>query len=161
MGSAAQRFETAGTRVTSVFDRSSKVAETLSTASSTLQVAAAAVQRGFEQYDSTRRTVDAQVAALTGLIDSAKKEAGISQDLVASMRTSADALRQAGDQSRAHLDQVNAALVKAFTDFGNSLVSQVKSTIAETDRHLAQGTGHLNGVVQELANAVQRMKRAA
>jgi hypothetical protein len=57
------------------------------------------------------------------------------------------------------LDQVNAALVKAFTDFGSALVTQVKSTIAETDRHLSQGTGHLNGVVQELANAVQRMKR--
>lgn len=161
MGSAAQRFETAGSSVTSVFDRSSKVAETLSAASAALQVASTSVQRGFEQYDSTRRTVDAQVAALTGLIESAKKEAGISQELVASMRTSADALRQAGDESRAHLDQVNAALVKAFTDFGNSLVSQVKSTIAETDRHLAQGTGHLNGVVQELANAVQRMKKAA
>jgi hypothetical protein len=40
------------------------------------------------------------------------------------------------------------------------MVGQVKSTIAETDRHLANGTGHLNGVVQELAIAVQRMKRA-
>lgn len=69
-------------------------------------------------------------------------------------------MRRSEEEARAHLDQVNQALVKAFSDFGTSLVGQVKSTIAETDRHLAQGTGHLNGVVQELANAVQRMKRA-
>lgn len=160
MAAAAQRFETAGDSVKTVLSRSSTIAESLSAAGQTLQTASTAVQRGFEQYDSTRRTVDTQVAALMGLIESAKKEAGVSQELVASMQTSAEAMRRSEQESRAHLEQVNQALVKAFSDFGTSLVSQVKSTIAETDRHLAQGTGHLNGVVQELANAVQRMKRA-
>jgi hypothetical protein len=160
MGTAAQRFETAGTAVTTVFDRSTSVAEKLTATASSLQAAATAVQRGFEQYDSTRNTVDTQVAALMGLIESAKKEAGVSQELVASMKASAEAMKRAEGEAREHLEKVNDALVKAFTDFGNSLVSQVKASIAETDRHLAQGTGHLNGVVQELATAVQRMKRA-
>jgi hypothetical protein len=160
MGTAAQRFETAGTSVTTVFDRSTRVAETLANASNSLQAASTAVQRGFEQYDSTRKTVDTQVAALMGFIETAKKEAGVSKELVASITASADAMRRSEADSREHLDSVNAALVKAFTDFGNSLVNQVKSTIAETDKHLSQGTNHLNGVVQELANAVQRMKRA-
>jgi hypothetical protein len=160
MGTAAQRFETAGGAVTTVFDRSTKVTESLTGASTSLQAASTAVQRGFEQYDSTRKTVDTQVAALMGLIESAKKEAGISQELVASIKASAEAMRRAEADSREHLAQVNDALVKAFTDFGTSMVGQVKSTIAETDRHLANGTGHLNAVVQELANAVQRMKRA-
>jgi predicted PurR-regulated permease PerM len=160
MGSAAQRFESAGNSVTGAFERSTKVADTLATTATSLQTASTAVQRGFEQYDSTRRTVDAQVAALMGLIESVKKEAGVSQELVNSIKSSAEAMRQSEAEARSHLDQVNEALVKAFSDFGNSLVSQVKSTIAETDRHLAQGTGHLNGVVQELANAVQRMRRA-
>jgi hypothetical protein len=160
MGSAAQRFETAGAAVTDAFDRSTKVADTLATTSASLQAASTAVQRGFEQYDSTRRTVDTQVAALMGLIESVKREAGISQDLVNSIKTSAEAMRQSEAEAREHLDQVDAALVEAFSNFGNALVSQVKLTIAETDRHLAQGTSHLNGVVQEFANAVQRMKRA-
>lgn len=160
MGSAAQRFETAGTAVTGAFERSTKVADTLASTAASLQAASTAVQRGFEQYDTTRKTVDTQVASLMGLIESAKKEAGVSQELVNSIKLSAEAMRDSEAEARLHLDQVNAALVKAFSDFGNSLVSQVKSAIAETDRHLAQGTGHLNGVVQELANAVQRMKRS-
>lgn len=160
MGTAAQKFETAGTAVTTVFDRSTSVAEKLTATASSLQAAATAVQRGFEQYDSTRNTVDAQVASLMGLIEAARKEAGVSQELVASMKASAEAMKRAEGEAREHLEKVNDALVKAFTDFGNSLVSQVKASIAETDRHLAQGTGHLNGVVQELATAVQRMKRA-
>ena len=132
----------------------------MTSAANTLQTAASAIQRGFEQYDSTRRTVDAQVASLTGLIEAARKEAGVSKELVESIKASVDALRRAEAESRAHLDKVNDALAKAFNDFGSALVSQVKATIAETDRHLAQGTGHLNGVVQELATAVHRMRRA-
>lgn len=160
MGTAAQRFESAGSSVTTVFDRSTSVAEKMHVTATSLQSAATAVQRGFEQYDSTRKIVDAQVASLMGLIESAKKESGVSQELLASMKASAEAMKRAEADARDHLDSVNDALKKAFTDFGNSLVSQVKNSIAETDRHLAQGAGHLNGVVQELATAVQRMKRA-
>lgn len=160
MGSAAQRFETAGSAVASAFERSGAVVETLSGAATSLQAASSAVQRGFEQYDATRKTVDTQVAALMGLIESAKREAGVSQELVSNIKASAEALRQAEGQSREHLEQVNAALERAFREFGNALVHQIKNAVAETDRHLSQGTGHLNGVVQELANAVHRMKRA-
>jgi hypothetical protein len=159
MGTAAQRFETAGSSVSSVLEQSRGVADSLSSAAASLQATAIAVQRGFDQYDSTRKTVDAQVASLMGLIESARKESGISQDLVSSIKASAEALRAAESQSREHLVQVNDALEHAFVEFGNSLVNQIRTAVAETDRHLSQGTGHLNGVVQELANAVQRMKR--
>lgn len=160
MGNAARQFETAGNSVSDVFKRAGTVTEALNSAAAALQVTSTAVQRGFEQYDQSRKTVDAQVAALMGLIESVKKEAGVSKDLVASIKSSADSMRAAEEASRAHLEQVNQALVKAFSEFGNAMLNQVKTTIAETDRHLSQGTGHLNGVVQELATAVQRMKRA-
>jgi hypothetical protein len=159
MGSAAQRFENAGNSVTEVFKASSSVADKLNTSASSLQAAANAVQKGFDQYDSTRRTVDQQVASLMGLIESARKEAGVSNDLVNNIKTSAESLLKAEAQSRQHLDSVNVALIKAFNEFGSALVNQVKKTIAETDRHLADGTGRLNGVVQEFASAVHRMKR--
>jgi hypothetical protein len=128
------------------------VSEQLSAVSLTLQ-------KGLDQYDAIRITVDAQVAALMGLIDSVKQEAGVSQELLADLKASAAAMRVAEDASRKHLEGVNDALFKAFSDFGNAMVSQVKSTIAETDRHLAQGTGHLNGVIVELSHAVSRIRQ--
>jgi methyl-accepting chemotaxis protein len=156
---AAKRFETAGNAVGAIFERSADVSDQLSAVSQTLQQAATAVQRGFDQYDAIRITVDAQVAALMDLVESAKQEAGVSQELVADLKASAAAMRVAEDASRKHLEGVNDALFKAFSDFGNAMVSQVKSTIAETDRHLAQGTGHLNGVILELSNAVSRIRQ--
>ena len=160
MDGAAKRFETAGHAVSVIFDQSAQVSGQLSAVSLTLQDAASAVRQGFDQYDAIRVTVDAQVAALMGLIDSAKQEAGVSGELVADLKASAAAMRIAEDASRKHLEGVNDALFKAFSDFGNAMVHQVKSTIAETDRHLAQGTGHLNGVIVELSHAVNRIKQA-
>lgn len=159
MGSAAQRFETAGNSVTEVFKASTGIADKLNTSANSLQAAASAVQKGFDQYDSTRRTVDQQVAALMGLIESAKKEAGVSNELINNIKASAESLLKAETQSRQHLDAVNDALAVAFKKFGDELVQVLKKTITETDRHLSAGTGHLNGVVQEFASAVHRMKK--
>jgi hypothetical protein len=160
MGSAAQRFETAGTSVTGVLQRSTQVTDQLASAASTLQAAATAVQRGFEQYDSTRRTVDTQVAALMGLIESAKQEAGVSEELVKNMRLSAEAMRRAEGESREYLEQVNAVLVKAFQDFGTALSSQIKSATSSADTYVGNGIGRLTGVVQEFEALLQRMRRS-
>jgi hypothetical protein len=159
MGSAAQRFESAGNSVTEVFKASSGVADKLNTSASSLQVAAAAIQKGFDQYDSTRRTVDQQVAALVGLIEAAKKEAGVSTELVNNIKSSAESLLKSEAQSRQHLDAVNDALAFAFKKFGDELVLVLRKSITETDKHLSAGTSHLNGVVQEFASAVHRMKK--
>jgi len=159
MGTAAQRFETAGNSVTEVFKASTGVTDKLNISATSLQAAALAVQKGFDQYDSTRRTVDQQVVALMGLIESAKKEAGISNELINNIKSSAESLSKAEIQSRQHLDAVNEALAVAFKKFGDELVQVLKKTITETDRHLSAGTGHLNGVVQEFASAVHRMKK--
>lgn len=159
MGASAQKFETAGDSVSAVMDRSSKLSEQMVTVASGLQAAALAVQKGFEQYDSTRKTVDSQFVAFRDFIEVARKDVGVSKDLIERMENSAKRLRDIEGESRDHLNKVNAALVTAFNDFGNGLLGQVKSTITETDRHLAQGTGHLNGVVQELLSAVHHMRK--
>ncbi len=160
MEGAARRFEGAGERMTGAFAQSIGAVEILTSTASSLQSAAGALRVGFEAYENSRRNVDAQVGALMGFIESAKTEAGVSRDLVDSMKASAEAMRLAEAESRQHLEQVNAALLNAFNEFGNQLVGAVRKTIAETDRHLSDGTGHLNGVVQEFAAAVRQMKRA-
>lgn len=160
MASAADKFQTAGDSVTGVLDKTGKLSETLTSSAAALQASSVAVQRGFEKYDATRNTVDAQVATLMGLIEAAKKEAGVSKELVENIRASAASLQRAEAQSREHLEQVNAALVKAFNDFGSALVEQVRKSVSETDAHMANGMGQLSGVVQGLVAAVQRMTKA-
>lgn len=160
MGAAAQRFETAGGAVAGVFDRSAKVADQMTTTAGTLQSAAVAVKQGFDQYEMTRQTVDAGVAALTALIENAKKEAGLSRQMLSDLEGIVVQLKAAETQSLHYLEGVNKTLTTAFENFGTQLTEQVRKAVGETDRQLGGGVQQLTGVVQELGSALSRLKRA-
>jgi hypothetical protein len=160
MGAAAQRFETAGNAVSGVFDRSAKVSEQLTASATSLQAAALAVRQGFDQYDSARKTVENHVAALNTLIETARKEAGLSKAMITDLDRIVAQLRLAESQSREYLEGVNKALESAFEAFGTQLTGAIRKTISETDRHLSDGTQQLNGVVQQIGVALARLKRA-
>lgn len=160
MGSAAQRFETAGNSVSTVFERSQSVAEQLHTVANTLQAASQAVRQGFDQYENTRNTVDNHVNALTALIENAKQEAGLTKAMLSDMERIVEQLRAAESQSQQYLEKVNGTLSKAFTDFGTHMSSRVADTIRQTDTHLGDSVSLLNGVVQELGTALMRMRKA-
>jgi hypothetical protein len=159
MGSAAQRFETAGNSVARALDDSAAFIEQVKASSSALQAASVAVNNGFEKYDATRKTVDSQVSALTSLIESAKREAGVSQQLIEGIESSVKALRLAEEESRLNLSAINEQLVSAFETFGNSLVNQVQRVVGETDKNISVLSNQLTGVVQELAQFMQRMRK--
>lgn len=159
MGSAAQRFETAGSSVSTVFERSKTVADQLQTTATTLQSAALAVKQGFDQYENTRKTVDSHVNTLTALIEHAKKEAGLTKQMLGDMERIVEQLRAAEAQSQQYLEHVNGALAKAFMDFGTQMSHQVANTIKQTDTHLGNGVNHLTGVIQELAMALSKIPR--
>src|SRR5690606_6106157 len=122
--------------------------------------AASAVQRGFEQYETTRKTVDANIGALTSLIENAKREAGLSKQMISDLERVVSQLKTAEDHSLQYLEGVNKALTTSFESYGNQLRNQIKRTIRETDRHLGTGVQQLNGVVQEIGAALARPKRA-
>lgn len=159
MSSAAQKFETAGGAVTKSFNESSSLIEKINSVASGLQSAAQAVNAGFDKYDATRRTVDAHVLALNGLIETAKKEAGISQQLIQNVEQSVKALRTAEAESRKNLESVNEQLVSAFRTFGDSLVKQVERVIGETDKNISTLSAQLTGVVQNIAQFMQQMRK--
>ena len=159
IGSAAERFETAGNSVSEVFERSGQVTNQLAATANTLDSAANAVRQGFEQYDTTRRTVDAHVQALVTLLDNAKRESGLSRQMLDDLERIVQQLRTAETQSKQYLESVNVALSTAFKSFGDALTNQLKTAIGETDRHLGNGVQQLTGVVQEIGAALSRLKK--
>jgi hypothetical protein len=161
MSTAAQRFETAGASVVTVFDKSSAVASDLQRTSTALQSASSAVTAAFQEYDRTRGAVQEYVGILTELVKSAQAEAGLTREMMTDLERIVDAFRNAERQTTEYLNKVNETLAKSFEHFGNSMTNQLTKTIGQTDRHLGEGVMQLTGVVQELGTALQRMKRAA
>src|SRR6266702_2096112 len=154
MNTAANRFETAGASVTTVFEKSVAVAADLQSATSALQSASTTVTQAFQQYDRTRETVQEYVGILKGLVESAGKEAGLTQSMLADLERIVQTLREAERQAAEYLNGVNQTLAESFEQFGNAMTNQLRQTIGETDRHLGHGVQQLTGVVQELGIAL-------
>ncbi|MFP3568542.1 anti-phage ZorAB system protein ZorA [Paraburkholderia sp. SIMBA_030] len=161
MNTAANRFESAGASVTTVFEKSAAVVADLQRTTSALQSASTTVTQAFQQYDRTRETVQEYVGILKGLVESAGKEAGLTQSMLTDLERIVQTLREAERQAAEYLNGVNQTLAESFEQFGNAMTNQLRQTIGETDRHLGHGVQQLTGVVQELGIALQRMKRAA
>ena len=132
----------------------------MSSTASTLQSAAAVAKQGLDQYEQTRRAVDGYVATLAGLLENAKQEAGLTKEMLRDLERIVQELRKAEEQSKEYFQHLNGALEGAFQAFGSALTTQVKQSIAETDRHVGSGIQQLTGVVQAIQHALSRLKKA-
>jgi len=159
MEAAADRFGTAGDTVATVLVSSSELARQMDHSARSLSSASDAVQTGFEQYDRSRKAVEEQVASLQQLVEAAKSQTGLSTSLIEEMAANVDKVKAVHQESRKHLDEVNAALASAFEKFGQQLLTQISSSIKLTDTHVAQSVGHLSAIVEDYTLAVQRLSK--
>ena len=159
MGTAADRFESAGNKVSNVLENSSDLARQMDGSSRALLSASEAVRAGFEQYERSRRTVEEQIALLQQLVEVAKSQTGLSTSLIEEMAANVEKVKAVHQESRQHLDEVNKALADAFEKFGQQLLTQISESIKLTDQHVGQSVGHLSAIVEDYTLAVQRLSK--
>jgi hypothetical protein len=160
MRDAADRFSKAGESVGGVFDKSRIVSDQLEQTASTLQLAAGAVRTAFEKYDESRDSVQNFVLQLQSLVENAKKEAGLSSQMLADLERILGALQTAEKQSTDYLNQVNAVLKGSFQQFGQEMVAQVESLKISSDTLLTGSLSALEGAVQSMLMSVAKLKKS-
>lgn len=160
MRDAADRFYKAGESVGGVFDKSRVVTDQLEQTASTLQIASASVRTAFEKYDSSRESVQGYVLQLQNLVDNAKKEVGLSSQMLSDLEKILVALQTAEKQSTDYLNQVNSVLKGSFQQFGQEMVSQVEMLKVSSDTLLSGSLSALEGTVQSMLQAVAKLKKS-
>lgn len=160
MREAAEKFTKAGDSVTDVFDKSRTVTAQLEQVAATLQLASSSVRTAFEKYDSTRESVQAYVLQLQSLVENAKKEAGLSSQMLADLERILGALQTAERQSTDYLNQVNSVLTGSFQQFGQEMVAQVEALKVSSDTLLTGSLSALEGAVQSMLMSVAKLKKS-
>lgn len=160
MRDAAEKFTKAGDSVTDVFEKSRAVSGQLEQTATTLQLASASVRTAFEKYDSTRESVQAYVLQLQSLVENAKKEAGLSSQMLADLERILGALQTAERQSTDYLNQVNTVLTGSFQQFGQEMVAQVEALKSSSDTLLTGSLSALEGAVQSMLMSVAKLKKS-
>ena len=119
-----------------------------------------AVQLAFEEYDRARETVQDYVIQLQGMMETVKKEAGVSQKLVGDMERIVGSLAGVERQSQEYLERINEVLKQSFHDFGIEMVAQVRNVGAESNRQLGTSLNALSGTVDQMVSSVAKLRRA-
>jgi len=160
MRDAADRFTKAGDSIGGVFDKSRVVTDQLEQTASTLQIASASVRTAFEKYDESRESVQGYVLQLQSLVENAKKEAGLSTQMLSDLERILGSLRDAEKQSTDYLNQVNSVLRGSFQQFGQEMVAQVEALKEKSDTLLTGSLGALEGAVQSMLMQIAKLKKA-
>ena len=160
MREAAEKFTKAGDSVSDVFDKSRAVTGQLEQTATTLQLASASVRTAFEKYDSTRESVQNYVLQLQSLVENAKKEAGLSSQMLSDLERILGALQTAERQSTDYLNQVNSVLEGSFQKFGQEMVAQVEALKTSSDSLLTGSLSALEGAVQSMLMSVAKLKKS-
>lgn len=160
MQDAADRFTKAGESIGTVFDKSRVVTDQLEQTAATLQLASASVRTAFEKYDESRESVQAYVLQLQNLVENAKKEAGLSSQMLSDLERILSALQTAEKQSTDYLNQVNSVLKGSFQQFGQEMVAQVEVLKEKSDTLLTGSLGALEGAVQSMLIQMTKLKKA-
>jgi hypothetical protein len=159
MRNAADKFTDAGNAVVNVLDQSKNITVQMQTAANSLESTTAVVRDLFNKYEESRQANLGYVAELTNLIATAKREAGVSQQIVADMERIIGSLGAAEQASTVYLDKVNDVLKQSFETFNGEMLAAVSKMNKENDDLTSSAIGALSSAVEVMVASTLKLRK--
>lgn len=151
---AAAEFKDAGKVVTGAMQQGAATMNDLRTASEQVSAAARDLAGVMASSQNAQQAMQGMVNALQNLIAEARREAGLSKQLVDDLQIAAKQLGAVQLQAGEYLEGVNKALEKAFSAFGDAVTRELGRSNAAFQSELGKGTGLLQAAFTELAAVI-------
>ena len=151
---AAADFAKAGQGVAETMIASSAATERIHTVAQTLVAAINATQQILQDYGKTRDVFALMVSELKSTIESAKKEASMTEDIVAKLEAASTQLGTAQMQSEEYLKGVSEVLAKSHEAFAESLGLTLRKGNAQFQKELEQAVNLLSGAIKDLGDTL-------
>ena len=150
LGLASAGFASAGERVGQVMTQAAQVASQLVDASGSMTESANDMRGGLDDYRAHRDAVGHLVTELRATIEIARKEAGLTADVLQRIQASTDRLGAAQVQADDYLDSVSKVLGEAHQAFAISVKKTLALANQEFHAKLSTAVGLLSSTVVEL-----------
>ncbi|MDO8934268.1 MAG: anti-phage ZorAB system protein ZorA [Rhodocyclaceae bacterium] len=154
---AADDFAKAGQGVATTLDATAAAMENINFASNALLSASAVTQKMLENHGSSHAAFAALVADLRATIETARREASLSAELVDRLQAAAGQLSNAQHQSEAYLDKVNDVLIRAHQSFADNIERTLRESNRQFQKELAQAVSLLSGAIQDLGDTLDEL----
>ncbi|MDC8783616.1 anti-phage ZorAB system protein ZorA [Roseateles koreensis] len=168
MGTGAERLyqasNTLGDRLTDMKLAAGSVTDSLgglNAASSTLTQALAATQQVLGDHKAVRDTLATMVRDLRETIETAKREAAMTAQLVNQLRQASETLGAAATEADSYLGSVSEVLGQAHAEFAKHMETTLREGNRSFHQELAQATGYLKDAIRDLGDVVDSMPQSA
>lgn len=147
----ATAFSQAGERVTTSLSRAGTVADKMAEVSGALTSSATSLQNVLADYRANRDATASMLDQLRSVVDSAKREASLTQSTLDRIQAAAEKLAEAHRQTEDYLDGVSNVLAEAHAKFADGLSRTLDR--ANSDFHIK-----LSSAVKLLGSAVEELE---
>lgn len=155
---ASEQFNSAGTTLISVTDKTSQLISEVTAISTHLTSASNNLLSLLGDYKNSQDAVNKAIGALDGLIQQAQSEAGMSTKMLDDMNQMTTALNQVKKEIQDYLEQVSDVLVKSFESFGTSVETSLNHSLGIYDNTLDQAVKRLSSGVEGLGSFVEDLE---
>jgi predicted nucleic acid-binding Zn-ribbon protein len=151
---AATEFKDAGNAVSGVMQQGATTMGTLSAAADRVSTASSGLSEVMTANKNAQKTIQDMIDALKRVVEEARREAGVSQQIVNDMSKVGQQLSQVEAQTQKYFEQLNNLLNNAFGTFGDAVTRELGKSNAAFQSELTTGTNLLKGAFTELAAVV-------
>nr|WP_227615802.1 anti-phage ZorAB system protein ZorA [Acinetobacter ursingii] len=155
---ASEQFNSVGTSLINVTDKTSQLISEVTATSTHLTSASNNLLSLLNDYKNSQDAVNKAIGALEGLIQQAQSEAGMSTKMLDDMSQMTTALNQVKKEIQDYLEQVSDVLVKSFESFGASVETSLNHSLGIYDNTLDQAVKRLSSGVEGLGSFVEELE---
>jgi hypothetical protein len=146
----ATAFAQAGDKVTGAMNQASTVAVKLTEVSGALTASSSALQGVLSDYRTNREATGSMLTELKSVVESAKREASLTQQALDRIQTAATKLVAAQQETEDYLDGVSKILAAAHGEFADGLTRTLDRANSDFHSKLSVAVGLLSSAIEEL-----------
>ena len=146
----ATAFAQAGDKVTGAMNQASTVAGKLTEVSGALTASSSALQGVLSDYRTNREATGSMLTELKSVVESAKREASLTQQALDRIQTAATKLAAAQQETEAYLEGVSEVLAEAHGKFADGLTRTLDRANSDFHSKLSGAVGLLRSAIEEL-----------
>jgi ABC-type transporter Mla subunit MlaD len=146
----ASAFAQAGDKVTAAMNQASTVADKLTEVGGALTSSSSAMQGVLSDYRTNREATGSMLTELKSVVESAKREASLTQKALDQIQTAATKLAAAQQETEAYLEGVSKILAVAHGEFADGLTRTLDRANSDFHSKLSVAVGLLSSAIEEL-----------
>ncbi|HMU89261.1 MAG TPA: anti-phage ZorAB system protein ZorA [Pseudomonadales bacterium] len=151
---SAIAFAEAGNGVTGTLDKTTALASKLTEVSGGLTTSATALQTVLADYRANREATEMMLTQLRTVVESAKREASLTQEVLVRIETAATKLGLAQLDIEKYLDGVSEVLAQTHETFADHMTRSLDRANVDFHQKLSDAVGLLGSAIQELESTL-------